>query len=316
MYRTFPTEQASQMRNLRSALADTIREYLDSQHHFTPKTLRNYRQVLGEFVRWLGQPTLADFTPANANRFISAKRQAGHAFAARNAAATLKRFAVYLDANEILSGPRGSVLAAVEVPRPRKDGRKPFTDEEVAAILKAAVKGPLWARDRAMVAVMLGCGLRLNEARELALEDVDFEKRVITIRAETSKSGRGRQVRLDPVSAQALSVYVKDWRPTSPSSQIFLAKEGKALSYLGMHHAFARMRLRFAKLGIKDFKAHRLRHTWATGYHRSGGSLFDLQSEGGWSDLTMVRRYARSTPIGELQRRPTPLAWLMSKKAV
>jgi len=62
--------------------------------------------------------------------------------------------------------------------------------------------------------------------------------------------------------------------------------------------------------------AHRLRHTWATGYHRSGGSLFDLQSEGGWSDLTMVRRYARSTPITELQRRPTPLAWLMSKKAI
>ncbi len=34
---------------------------------------------------------------------------------------------------------------------------------------------------------MLGCGLRLNEARELALEDINFEKRVITIRAETSK---------------------------------------------------------------------------------------------------------------------------------
>ncbi len=151
---------------------------------------------------------------------------------------------------------------------------------------------------------MLGCGLRLNEARELALEDINFEKRVITIRAETSKSGRGRQVRLDPVSAQALSVYIKDWRPTGPSSQIFLAKDGKPLSYLGMHHAFARMRLRFEKLGIKNFQAHRLRHTWATGYHRSGGSLFDLQSEGGWSDLTMVRRYARSTPITELQRRP------------
>jgi hypothetical protein len=35
-----------------------------------------------------------------------------------------------------------------------------------------------------------------------------------------------------------------------------------------------------------------------------------------WSDMTMVRRYARSTPITELQHRPTPLAWLMSKKAI
>jgi integrase/recombinase XerD len=316
MYRTFPTEQATPMRDRKSPLADTIREYLDSQHHFTPKTARNYAQVLGEFDRWLGKPTLGDLTAANVNKFIAAKGQAGHHFAARNAAATLKRFAVYLSTNQIMSGPRGSVLAAIEVPRPRKEGRKPFTDEEVGAILKAAIQGPFWARDRAMVAAMLGCGLRLNEARELALEDVNFEKRVVTIRAETSKSGRGRQVRLDPVSAQALSLYIKDWRPTGPSSQIFLAKSGKPLSYLGMHHAFARMRLRFAKLGIKNFQAHRLRHTWATGYHRSGGSLFDLQSEGGWSDLTMVRRYARSTPITELQRRPTPLAWLMSKKAI
>jgi integrase len=76
------------------------------------------------------------------------------------------------------------------------------------------------------------------------------------------------------------------------------------------------VRRRASRADHEEPQAHRLRHTWATGYHRSGGSLFDLQSEGGWSDLTMVRRYARSTPITELQRRPTPLAWLMSKKAI
>ncbi len=116
-------------RDTKRPLAETIHEYLDSQHHFTPKTARNYRQVLGEFERWLGQPNLVDFTPASVNKFVAAKRQAGHPYAARNAAATLKRFAVYLDANQIMSGPRGSVLAAIEVPRPRKEGRKPFTDE-------------------------------------------------------------------------------------------------------------------------------------------------------------------------------------------
>ena len=106
MYRTFPTEEAYPMRDTKSPLAHTIREYLDSQHHFTAKTARNYAQVLGEFDRWLGQPRLGDLTPANVNKFIAPKRQAGHDFAARNAAATLKRFAVYLHSNQILSGPQ------------------------------------------------------------------------------------------------------------------------------------------------------------------------------------------------------------------
>jgi integrase/recombinase XerD len=199
-------------------------------------------------------------------------------------------------------------------PKVRKEGRKPFNDREVGQILKASVLGPMWFRDRVAVALMLGCGLRLNEARELKLDDIDYEDKIIRVRAETSKGGRGREVRLDPLAATALTVYIKDWRGQPSTDQIFVSRFGTPMTYLSFHHMFARMRERFAKLGIQDFKAHRLRHTYATNYHRSGGSLFDLQREGGWTELSMVRRYTANTPMAELHKKPTPLAWLMNQE--
>jgi integrase len=59
---------------------------------------------------------------------------------------------------------------------------------------------------------------------------------------------------------------------------------------------------------------HRLRHTWATNAHRVGLSIFDIQEQGGWKKLDMVRRYTKSRPISELRRMPTSLAGMLKRK--
>lgn len=60
--------------------------------------------------------------------------------------------------------------------------------------------------------------------------------------------------------------------------------------------------------------AHRLRHTWATNYRRVGaGDIFDLQDEGGWKDLEMVRRYSHR-PMDERLRGPSPLGVLSGSR--
>ena len=41
---------------------------------------------------------------------------------------------------------------------------------------------------------------------------------------------------------------------------------------------------------------HRLRRTWATNAHRVGLTIFDIQEQGGWRNLDMVRRYTKSHP--------------------
>jgi len=64
-----------------------------------------------------------------------------------------------------------------------------------------------------------------------------------------------------------------------------------------------------------DTTTDRSRHYWATSAHRAGMTVFDIAVEGGWRDLKMVQRYTKSRPFEELQRLPTPLSFVLQKRA-
>jgi integrase len=119
-----------------------------------------------------------------------------------------------------------------------------------------------------------------------------------------------RVARLDPAAAAAIDSYIKDYRAPSASDHLFLTASGRPFSYAGFGNLFARIRDRLRKEGMPGFMSHRLRHTWATNGHRVGMSPFDLQQEGGWKDLEMVRRYTKNRPFEELERLPTPFTGL------
>jgi integrase len=77
----------------------------------------------------------------------------------------------------------------------------------------------------------------------------------------------------------------------------------------GMGQIFRRIGRRS---GLRQFSAHICRHTWATEYRRrEAGDLYDLQAEGGWRDLGMVRRYAHQLPLAERRRGPSPMDALL-----
>lgn len=80
-----------------------------------------------------------------------------------------------------------SVLAAVCSPRIPQDVRRPLSVAEVETILKAAKLSRYPERDTEMVVTALDCGLRLNELRELQIDDVDVAEMSLTVRAATGK---------------------------------------------------------------------------------------------------------------------------------
>jgi hypothetical protein len=130
---------------------------------------------------------------------------------------------------------------------------------------------------------------------ELTLDDIDFHQGLVTIRGETSKSGRDRRMPLDAVAAAGIDAYIQDWRPPSTSRVLFLTEAGQPCTYHGFLHCFTRLGARLAKAGVPKFMAHRCRNTWATNAHRQGYSVFDIQDMGGWRTLEMARRYAKGT---------------------
>ena len=211
----------------------------------------------------------------------------------------------------------GSVLATVKVPRADRP-RSPYTDDEVRTMVRVLSAGSnrSRARDAAVVLMLLGCGLRLNELRELRLSvhiARPIEASYLLVEADTSKSKASRKVRLDPMAADAVHKYVEDWRPGRAEGPLFLTEEGRIFTHNGFTTYMARIGLRFEAAGITNWMAHRARHYWATSAHRAGMSPFDIASEGGWRDLKMVQRYTKSRPFEELQRLPTPLSSVLGR---
>lgn len=207
------------MRSLRTPLMEAAKSYLMAQHQLSEITRTNYRVNLEAFDRWLlaGGGTIGDLTAQYVNVYAAETVRRGHRYMARNVVATLKCLDKWLAANNIIEAPQ---LQTVKLPRVPQEGRAPFSDDEVRTILTVSRHTRYGPRDYAIVTLGLGCGLRLNEMAELTLDDIDFDQGVLTVRAETSKSGRERQVVLDPIAAAALDAYIKDWRRPPPVTAI------------------------------------------------------------------------------------------------
>ena len=312
--RTFPTKDTP-MRSRTMPLVGAIESYLTSQHHLSPKTVPGYRSTLTNLARSMGpEATIADLTSLNLNRHLSALLTQGKRHMARNTAITGKTFGAWLVESGI-NAPDDFNYKSIRIPRVPKEGRDAFTDAELTTILRVAQssESSSFARDYALVTTALGHGPRLNEIRELTLDDVDFAQGLIKVRGETSKSGRDRIIPLDAVARAALDAYIQDWRPPSASRTLFLTEAARPFTYYGFLHIWTRLGARLEKAGVRNFMAHRCRNTWATNAHRQGYSIFDIQEMGGWRTLEMVRRYCKGRPISELRRFPTPLAAIVNQ---
>jgi integrase len=171
-----------------------------------------------------------------------------------------------------------------------------------------------------VILTFLATGLRLNELREVRMTDVHLERPLerscLFVRAATSKSHRSRRVRLDPLAANAVHQYARDWRPEAAgAAPLFLTEKGEPFTYYGFQNYVRRIGDRFKAAGVEHWMAHRCRHYWATSNHRNGMTIFDIAAEGGWKDSEMVRRYTHDRPFEELQAMPTALTAMLRRRA-
>ena len=143
------------------------------------------------------------------------------------------------------------------------------------------------ARMRPLVLVALHTGMRLGELRALQWTDVDFDSSSIRVRRD--KAGDGRWVAMNSVARAALVSAKRDQKILS--SYVFASPEGKFLHNFGRY-----WRPAVAEAGIKDFRFHDCRHTFASRLAMSGVDMYTVQRAGGWKTPTMVQRYAHLSP--------------------
>lgn len=271
-----------------------------SLHDKAGRTVLLYLDVARRFARWLeanGRPSSAPgdllaVQRSDVEAWLTAMRAAGLAQnTLRNRWVVLRNLYGWLLAEgEVKTNPVERVVVAKGTnPAPNV-----LKDDELARLLKACEGTDFYARrDLALIRFLLSTGVRVSEACDVALVDLDLMNRIAMIRH--GKGDKPRAVRYDAVTAAALDRYkrVRARHHFAGLPWLWIGHRGRT-TRKGLPAMLAK---RGVAAGIGHVHPHMFRHTWADRWLRMGGNEGDLQRLGGWESPEIMRRYGEARAV-------------------
>ena len=170
-----------------------------------------------------------------------------------------------------------------------------LTVAEVKALFRASeLQEHLQSRDKAILAVFYGAGLRRSEAERLKMQDVELDNRIIHVLK--TKNGRARHVPVTKSMVQLLKDYVFEFRSnyTSSRKEAFLLNgNGNPLSGQGMYSRIKQLQesCTIESIHIKEIGLHTLRHSYATHLLQKGMAIEKISKLLGHSSITSSQVY-------------------------
>jgi integrase/recombinase XerC len=277
-------------------------EYLEKERRYSPYTVRNYRQALEDFYRWLHRANLAKSLFEVERLGVLDKRQArdfvieAHRRFDRR---TLHNHVSGLRAFFKFWLMRGKVARNpfVGVPLPKLEKRLPqFLTEEQ---MKRLLEGPqrllenesidaftAW-RDRLAMELLYGGGLRVSEAVGLNYGDVDLDSGVARV---FGKGCKERVCPLGKVAAAVLSKFQTEFaRDSSVKAPVLITARHERMNARAVQLLLKRY-LALAELSL-DLTPHKLRHSYATHLLNAGADLRVVQELLGHASLNTTQIY-------------------------
>jgi integrase/recombinase XerC len=253
-------------------------QHLQIERAVSAHTVRAYRRTLvdlGTFLETRGR-VYEDAERLDLRAYLfQAGRGRASSTRARHVAA-IRTFYRWLLREE-----RVAVSAAEGLGSPRVGRRLPHVLSVEGA--DEVMTAPLSARDRALVEVLYGGGLRVSEASGLDWPDVDRRQHRILVRH--GKGGKQRIVPIGPPAVAALEALLGDGVPEGP---VFLNARGARMQPRSMRRVLQTVG-RMA--GHEGLHPHALRHSYATHLLDAGADLRGIQELLGHADLSTTQRY-------------------------
>ena len=263
-----------------------------SAARLAPRTVDAYRRDLEALADWLGGPP-SKVSTEELERYLAELRAQGLSGATiARRVASLRSFFRHL----VLIGAAGTNPAA-ELELPRRTRRLPraLSPSEAERLIDAAAGAtPRDLRDRALVELLYGAGLRVSEAVGLAKTGIDLDQRLVRT---VGKGGKERVVPVGREAVEALRRYLARGRPhldRRHRPELFLNAKGGPLTRAG---AFLILRKLAGKAGLEPERVHPhlLRHTFATHLLEGGADLRSVQEMLGHADLATTELYTHVT---------------------
>ena len=263
--------------------------FVRSLGSLSANTVDAYRRDVRDFVVWAERAQLAgpaDVTHLVLRRYLSylTTRRLAKRSIARKAAALRRYFGWLTRTGVLASDPSGRLTA------PRGEGRLPHVlkDSELEVLFapEAGAGEPVDRRDRAVVELLYGSGLRVGELCGLRPADVDLVRAQVLVWGKGSKQ---RQLPMSESSVEAVRGWLAGGRPAlvandTPADALFLNRRGHRLTPRDVRRILDRR-------AASPTHPHALRHTFATHLLDGGADLRAVQELLGHSDLATTQLY-------------------------
>lgn len=264
-------------------------------------TLAAYRRDLVRYTLWLSEHGLIvdDADDDTIARHLASLRSENLAAASlRRAAVTIRSLHRWRTAEGLAGGSVGRDLA---VPRVTDAVPKALSEEEVTRVLDTCIGvNAAGYRDRAMLEVLYGTGMRISELVGLQLSSLDLDDGMVRV------LGKGSKERLVPLAGFAMRALVdylgplgrdrltpRRWAKRSDAEAVFLNARGGRLSRQG---AWLVVKKHAEMAGLGELvHPHVFRHSCATHMIEHGADIRTVQELLGHASLTTTQRYTRVT---------------------
>jgi integrase/recombinase XerD len=276
----------------RAFLLDRFGDFLALERGASPRTNEAYLRDVARLVTFAvvkGAPAPVDLTARLLRTYVYHLKDLGLAPASirRNVSAARTYFRFLLADGHVVRDP----TERLETPKRWRTLPDVLTVAEIKSLLEApTVDDPLYFRDRALLELAYGAGLRVSEWIGIGTRDVLLEDALVRV------FGKGAKERLVPIGRSAigaLAIYQRELRPRLERGKgrgvLFLNARGEPLSRMG---AWKILKRYVERAGLtKHVSPHTLRHSFATHLLEGGADLRAVQEMLGHADISTTQIY-------------------------
>jgi integrase/recombinase XerD len=276
----------------RAYYVERFDDFLALEQGASVQTSRAYKLDIARFVTYAsikGAKAPAEIGARMLREFVYHLKDLGLSPASirRNVSAVRTYFKFMLGEGYVVRDPS----ERLETPKRWRTLPEVLGIEEIEKLLAApSLDEPLAFRDRALLELAYGAGLRVSEWISLGVRDVMLQDHVVRV------FGKGAKERLVPIGRRAIgaiAIYLRELRPKLEKGEgkniLFLNSRGRPLSRMG---AWKTLRKYVDQVGItKPVSPHTLRHSFATHLLEGGADLRAVQEMLGHVDISTTQIY-------------------------
>ncbi|MBR3661251.1 MAG: tyrosine recombinase [Bacilli bacterium] len=271
---------------------DEYLTYIKLEKKLSKNTIDNYKLDLVNYIEYLNKNNIGDLnkiTIEDINNYLYNLNKSGlNARSIRRHITSIKEFHKYLVKFKKVKNDVSTNIETIKI-----DKKLPtvISNDEMNQILDIDLTNAFKYRDKAMLELMYGSGLRVSELINLTIYNIDFENNYILI------EGKGKKERIVPMSKYSrlsLEEYLEERykllkKNNLDEEKLFLNNHGKGITRHGFNYILQNI---LKDNNIKDnITPHSLRHTFATDLLNNGADLRSIQELLGHSDITTTRIY-------------------------